>query len=150
VRTYKQKFVECERSNRLMWKSLEVWHRVVAESLTGGARFIASVPGSYTGETHTIYLLHRTGQVVVVMEGGDTSWTERTASLFESVDDALYAREEWSMPDGNKRNTVFYRDPGCRDCFGTWEWWQTGRPLRRKTVILNCVRWTLVWLPRIP
>ena len=66
----------------------------------------------------------------------------------------LYARQEPTTdaiikkyaPKANKKDTVFYKDKGATQFYARWQWDQGGRPVKRKTVVLNCYRWAIVWI----
>jgi hypothetical protein len=67
----------------------------------------------------------------------------------------LYARQEPSKdpilleyaPKTKRYDTVFYRDPDCKDLYCIWEW-DKRPPRSRKTVTLNCCTYAVEWLPR--
>jgi hypothetical protein len=44
-----------------------------------------------------------------------------------------------------------YSDLECQNLKGIFSWWHTNKPCRGcRTVILNCWRWAVVWLPDAP
>ena len=67
----------------------------------------------------------------------------------------LFARKELTQDAIDKRlgfnarrNTVLYKDANCTDRVATWPWHYSNCPRRNsKTVVLNCWRWKLQWLP---
>lgn len=67
----------------------------------------------------------------------------------------LYARREPSTDPvlktyapGSKRNdVVFYRDAACTRPYGRWAWHVSPAPnRRRRSIVLNCFRWAVVWV----
>lgn len=69
----------------------------------------------------------------------------------------LFARKELTQDPIDKRyfsrkkDTVLYRDALCTDCVSTWPWHNSNCPRRNsKTVVLNCWRWSLQWIPADP
>ena len=69
----------------------------------------------------------------------------------------LYAREEPTQSEILKQyghglpkfDTVFYTDADCTFVYARWSGEQLKRPMRRRTVMLDCRRWKLVWLPKV-
>lgn len=66
----------------------------------------------------------------------------------------VYARQEPTRdavllkyaPTAKRKDTVFYRDAECRNRFAVGPWYQSGRPTRRRAVMLNCCIWRIEWL----
>jgi hypothetical protein len=69
----------------------------------------------------------------------------------------LFARKEPTSDTVSKAlgmarrmDTVLYRDAACTDVAGRYSWFYSGCPDRRfKTVMLNCWKWKLEWLPAL-
>jgi hypothetical protein len=67
----------------------------------------------------------------------------------------LFARKEPTADDVSKQHgfssrmdTVLYRDKACTEVAARWPWFASNCPDRRfKTVMLNCWKWKLEWLP---
>ncbi len=48
---------------------------------------------------------------------------------------------------GHMKDTVFYRDPQCKQLMARKPWHQSGHPRSNtRTVTLNCYRWQLQWV----
>lgn len=45
-------------------------------------------------------------------------------------------------------DTLIARDSGFRDIAVRWPWYKANRPTQRRTVVLNCYKWELVWEPQ--
>lgn len=66
----------------------------------------------------------------------------------------LYARQEPTTdettrqlwPETKAKDTVFYRDADCSDLVARIPWHHRNRPVRRKTVTLNCFTYSIEWV----
>lgn len=66
----------------------------------------------------------------------------------------LYARQEKTTdsatlqywPETKKKDTVFYKDRNCSSFYCRIPWYHSNRPMRRKSVVLNCYRWDVEWV----
>jgi len=63
----------------------------------------------------------------------------------------IYVRQEPTedseiLPSARKYDWVFYRTPTCHRPYCRIPWYYDGPKPRDKSIILNCVRWRLVWL----
>jgi hypothetical protein len=69
----------------------------------------------------------------------------------------LFAREEPTTdstlkqyaPNAKRLDTVLYKDPDCSTPYARIPWHHSNRPVRRKSVILNCFKWKVEWLPKV-
>lgn len=49
---------------------------------------------------------------------------------------------------GHRKDVVLYQDEACTQPYARWSWHLTGQPRRNsKTVMLNCYRWAIQWVP---
>lgn len=68
----------------------------------------------------------------------------------------LYARKEPTRDELSKRfkldkqDVVFYKDEACTQFVGRWTWDRSPPRRNRTTVVLNCFKWALKWLPDSP
>lgn len=65
----------------------------------------------------------------------------------------LYVRrvrsDDPALPTNHRRHDVVaYPDPNATRPKARWLWFQKTRPRQgQRTAMLNCYRWTLIWLP---
>lgn len=66
----------------------------------------------------------------------------------------LYARKEPTVDQvainqgqAFRKDVVFYHDEECVRKFCHWSWHTAPPRKTKKTITLNCARWTLRWLP---